>query len=166
MASGTTFGKGSQTLEPGAVISVTLSLDTSQYADNDVLAAPQEVTNFFRTPGGRTRLNSIVWLDKDDNTAGDTDILFLNAAGSIGNENSAFSPTDAVADTIIGAVVQTSSDYIDCDNSQLACKRSIGLDMQAAAGSTSAWLGAVVRSGTPTHTASGITVKLGVTYLT
>lgn len=143
------------------VIPVTLSLDTSIYADNDVLAAPQEVTNFFRKPGGTATLGSLVLLDEDDQAI-DIDLLFLDATGSIGNENAAFAPTDAVARTILGRVSITSADYCDASNSQFATKTALGLLMKAAADSTSVWVAAVVRSGTPTFTASGIRLKLGV----
>jgi len=144
------------------VIPVTLSLDTSIYADDDVLAAPQEVTGFFAAKGGCAILQSIVLIDEDDQNV-DIDVLFLDASGSIGNENAAFSPADAVARTIIGRVsFSAASDYMDCINSRHGQKTGIGLPLKAADDSTSIWVAAVVRSGTPTFTASGIRLMLGV----
>ena len=144
------------------VVDVTLSLDTSAYADNDVLAAPQEVTGFFRRPGGIVTLQSLILLDKDAQ-AQDIDLLFMNATGSIGNENAAFAPTDAVADTIIGRIELVIADYMAISStSHLICKRDLGLMMKAAAGATSLYIAAVCRSGTPTYTAAGITLKLGL----
>lgn len=143
------------------IIPVTLSLDTSSYADNDVLAAPQEVQNVARIPGGVVTIGSLVLLDEDDQGV-DIDVLFLDADGSIGSENAAVGPTDAVARTILGHVSVTSADYTDLGNSQMATKRGLGLPIKAAAGTTSIWIAAVVRSGTPTFTASGIRLKLGV----
>lgn len=145
------------------VLDVTLSLDTSAYADNDVLAAPQEVTNFFRKPGGVAILQSLELIDEDDQAI-DVDVVFLNANGSIGNENAAFAPADSVARTIIGKVSLTSTDYMDCSNSQIAFKGLLGWPMKAAADTTSVWVAAVVRSGTPTFTASGIRLKIGVIW--
>ena len=147
----------------GAVIDVTLSLDTNIYADNDVAAAPQEVTNFFRVPGGRAYLHSIKVQDNDDQGV-EMEILFLNATGSIGAENAAFGPTDAVAETIIGRVLIATADYTDASTSQFAFQGNIGLMMQAAPSTTSVWIAAVVRSGTPTFTASGVKLKLGVMW--
>lgn len=144
------------------VIPVTLSLDTSVYADDDVLAAPQEVTGFFAVKGGCAILQSIILIDEDDQNV-DIDVLFLDADGSIGNENAAFSPADAVTRTIIGKVsFSASTDYMDCINARHGQKTGIGLPLKAADNSTSIWVAAVVRSGTPTFTASGIRLKLGV----
>lgn len=145
----------------GDVIDVTLSTDTSQYADNDVLAAPQEVTNFFRTAGGRVLLQSLTLLDEADQ-ASDIDLIFMNATGSLGAENAALGPTDAVAQTIIGTVSLLASANVDLGNSQLMSANGIGLMMKAAAGSTSVWIGAVVRSGTPTYAADSLKLKLAV----
>jgi hypothetical protein len=161
-SSGPTLGSGS-VVGLGDVIDVTLSLDTSIYADNDVLAAPQEVTNFFRVPGGRAFLHSLKLQDNSDQAV-DVEILFLNATGSLGAENAAFSPTDAVAETIIGRVLIATSDYSDADNSQFAFKDNIGLMLKAAESTTSVWVGAVVRSGTPTYAATGIKLKIGVMW--
>lgn len=142
------------------VIDVTLSLDTNAYADNDVLAAPQEVPNVFRLPGGVVMLDSIVLLDEDDQ-AQDIDLVFMNATGSLGAENAAVGPTDGVAGTILGIVSVAAAEYSDLANSQIATKRGLGLPLEAAAASTSLWMGAILRSGTPTYTAAGIKLKLG-----
>lgn len=146
----------------GDVLDLTLSLDTSAYADNDVLAAPQEVTGFFRVSGGRARLQSVVLLDEDDQGQ-DIDLIFLNADGSLGAENAAFGPTDAVARTVVGTLSIVAADYCDAGNSMIA-SGEVNMLMEAAAASTSVWVGAVVRSGTPTYTASGIRLKLGVAW--
>lgn len=143
------------------VLDLTLSLDTSAYADNDVLAAPQELTGVFRMPGHPVTLQSVLLLDEDDQGQ-DIDLLFLNATGSIGAENAAYSPTDAVARTIIGVVSIVAADYIDNVNSQTAHKENIGLILKGASDTTSVYVAAVVRSGTPTYTASGIRLKLGI----
>lgn len=143
-----------------SVHDVTLSLDTSAYTAGDVLAAPQEVTGVFVENGGRAVLQSIVLLDEDDQ-AQSIDLVFMNATGSLGNENAAVGPTDAVAATILGIVNVGTADYSDLANSQLATLRNVGLELKAASGTTSLWVGAICRSGTPTYTASGIKLKLG-----
>lgn len=142
------------------VVDVTLSLDTNAYADNDVLAAPQEVTNFFRTAGGVVELVNVTLLDEDDQGQ-DIDLVFMNATGSLGAENAAVGPTDAVAGTILGIVSVVSADYSDLANSQVATKRDLRLFLRGA-NSTSVWVGAICRGGTPTYTATGIKLKLGI----
>lgn len=143
------------------VIDVTLSVDTNAYADNDVLAAPQEVQDFFRNPGAEVELESVVLLDESDQGQ-DIDLIFMDADGSLGAENAAAGPTDTVAQSIIGIVPVLQADYSDLANSQVATKRDLNLVMKAASATTSVWIGAIVRSGTPTYAADGLKLKLGI----
>lgn len=152
-----------ETLEAGlsgTVIDVTLVLDTNAYADNDVLAVVQEITGVFDYAGGVRTLQSIVLLDEDDQ-AQDIDLVFFNATATLGTINAAVSISDADARKLIGKVSILIADYVDLINSQAAVKTGIGMVMKAAAASTSLWVGAVLRSGTPTYTAAGIKLKLG-----
>lgn len=150
------------TVRAGDVLALTLSLDTSAYATGDVLAAPQELTGFFRSVGGRARLRSIVLRDYDAQAQA-IDLIFMNATGSLGAENSAFAPTDGVATTIIGVVSIVAADYISATNSHIA-SGEVDILMEAGAATTSIFVGAVVRSGTPTYTAAGIDLALGVEW--
>jgi hypothetical protein len=144
------------------VIDVTLSADTAILADNDVIAAPQEVANFYAYPGQTVKLQSIVLLDGDDQNT-DIDLFFLNASGSIGAENAAFSVTDAVAATIVAHVeLLSASMYVDFTDSRWIYKYEMHRMMKAAEGTTSIWVGAVCRSGTPTYTAAGLKLKIGI----
>lgn len=143
------------------VVDVTLSADTAILADNDVIAAPQEVTNFFRVPGGVVKLHSVMLLDGDDQNT-DIDLIFLNATGSVGAENAAFTVADAVAATVIGYVeLLAATHYVDFIDSRWAYKSN--LDQVMKGGDTSSvWVGAICRSGTPTYTAAGLKLKLGI----
>lgn len=143
------------------VVSVTLVTDTSAYADNDVLVVPQEVTGFYRVKGGTVVLRSVVLLDEADQGQ-DLDLVFLNASGSLGTINGATNATDAVAATIVGTVRLVAADYDDYVNSQVITKTGLYLPMQAADGTTSVWIGAMCRSGTPTYAASSLKLKLGI----
>lgn len=145
------------------VIDVTLSAHTGANSDNDVIAAPQEVTNFFRYPGGTAFVHTIVLLDGDDQ-AQDIELVFLNADGSVGAEDAAYAPTDAVAATILGSVLIAASEYSDANTSHTATKTNVGLLMKAASAQTSVWIAAVCRSGTPTYTAAGLKLKIGVSW--
>src|SRR6478735_3764684 len=143
------------------VVDVTLSADTAILADNDVIAAPQEVVGFFRVPGGTVKLHSVYLLDGDDQNQ-DIDIFFLNAAGNIGAENAAYSPDDTNAAMILGYVsLLAASHFTDNINSRSAYLGNINL-MLKAADTTSVWVAAVCRSGTPTYTAAGLKLKLGI----
>jgi hypothetical protein len=147
------------------VIDVTLSPTLTILADNDVIAAPQEVTNFYSRPGETVKLQSILLLDGDDQNT-DIDLFFLNADGSIGAENAAFSVADAVAATIVAHVeLLSASMYIDLTDSRLIYKYEMHRLMKAAENTTSIWVAAVCRSGTPTYTASGLKLKIGIERL-
>lgn len=138
---------------------VTLSLDTNAYADGDVLAATQEITTAMRVNGGTGVLQSLVVLDWDDQ-GGALDVLILRTTGSIGAENAAAAPADAVADEILAVVEIVAGDYVDLANSQIAVKDSLGVVVDAAAASQSLFVAAISRD-TKTYTAAGITLKLG-----
>jgi hypothetical protein len=140
------------------VISVTLVADTSIYADNDLLAIPQIVSGVASELGGRVRLNSVVLLDEDDQGT-EVELIFMNADGSLGTINGALNPTDTVARTIVGTVLLAT--FTDLINSQVAVKTDCNLIMECAADSRDLYVAAVVRSGTPTYSASGLKLKLG-----
>jgi hypothetical protein len=149
---------------PGRVLSLTISADTSAYADNDLLFDTQEVVQAFLRPGGQLLLHSLTLLDQDDQGVA-IDLVFLDDSGSLGTENAAVSVTDAVAQGI-GAVVPIAvSDYTDLVNSQVASVENLGIMLQAASSDTSLYVAGIVRSGTPTYTASGLILKLGVMWL-
>lgn len=130
---------------------------------SDVLAAPQEIKHFFRKEGACAFIHSIVLQDESDQ-AQDVEIVFLNADGSIGAENAAYAPTDAVLNTILGTVLLAASDYSDASNGQTATKTNIGLKIKSASTTDSVWVAAITRSGTPTYGATGIKLKIGVMW--
>ena len=146
----------------GAIIDATLVLDTNAYASGDVLFVPQPITDAVRVAGGRAFLQSLEVFDEDDQGAA-FDLLLMDAFGSIGTINVAAGPTDAVARSIVTTLPVAASDYVDLANSQHASIGSIGKMFKAAAGSTTMWIAGIAR-GTPTHTASGIRLKLGVMW--
>lgn len=145
------------------IITVTLSLDTSIYADGDVLAATQEIANAARAPSGRAILQSIHVLDEDDQGVA-FDVIFLGADVAIGTENAAPSITDADARQILGMVRVGAGDYIDLGGCRIATLTGLGLPLEPAAGATSLYLGAITRGGTPTYTAAGVSLRLGILW--
>lgn len=146
----------------GAVLDVTLSLDTNAYAAGDVLAATQSVTSAFAVDGGIALLQTLHVLDEDDQAAG-FDLIFFDANVALGTENSAPDITDANARNIIGMVSVSAGDYIDIGGSRIATKTGLGLQMKAASDTTTLYVAAITR-GTPTHSASGLRLKLGMIW--
>lgn len=143
------------------VISFTPVLDTSAYADNDVMFIATEITGFFRTEGGRAELVSLTAFDGDDQATEHT-VFFTTNSTTPGTINGAIAAADTVFDDIQGFVQVVAADYEDLINSQVACKRDLGLILEAATGSTSIYAWAAIRAGTPTHSVSGVVYKLGV----
>jgi hypothetical protein len=151
-----------EVVAPGDLIDVTLSLDTSAYASGDVLADTQEIANAVRIDGGRGILQSLTVLDEDDQGL-EFDLIFLRANKSLGTENSAPNISDANARDIIGVVNVSADDYVDLGGCRIATVRNIGLLLEAVAGSTSLYVGAITR-GAPTYSASGIKIRIGLLW--
>lgn len=143
------------------IVDVTLSLDISAaYASGDVLADTQVVSNALRIINGNGLLNSVVVLDEDNQNQA-LDLVFLSSNVSIGTENSAVSVTDANARNILGIVRINSYDWISLGGVGVATITGLTLGLQAASGSPDLYLAAITRS-TPTHTASGIRLRLNI----
>jgi len=143
------------------VIDVTLVADTSIYANNDVLAVPLAVPGFLRASDDVRKITSIVVLDEAANGTA-IDLVFLNADATLGTINGVVSITDADARKILGIVQVAAADYSDLIGSKLATKRDVNLIVKAASPGTTLWIGAIVRSGTPTYAASSLKLKIGV----
>jgi hypothetical protein len=142
------------------VAEVTLTLDTSAYTANDVLAATQEITNAFSAPGAKAILQTLTVLDQDDQAAAAMDFYFMSENVALGTENAAVSIADADAAKVQGVVPIATGDWKDLINSKLACIKNIGLVLTPTASSRSLWIAATT-AGTPTQTAAGITLRLG-----
>ena len=141
-----------------SVYEVTPVLETSILADNDVFFVPIEIPQVFEKGLPRI-LDSIVVLDGDDQNT-DFDLVFSNATVTLGTLNSAVSISDADAAKVIGAVSLLAATHaFDLINSTLFVKTGIGLAMKGT--TASLWVSGVVRSGTPTYTASGMKIRLG-----
>jgi len=140
------------------VISVTLTLSPTTYADGDVLADTQALTDIMRVNAGTGIPYSVAVIDLDDQAQA-LDILFLDTNCSIGTEDSAVSIADSCADDILCVVEIASGDYVDLINSQVAMG-SPACVVESTAGINELWF-AVVSRGTGTYTASGIVCKFG-----
>jgi hypothetical protein len=135
-------------------------LDTSIYASGDTLFDSTAVANAVRTAGGTAILRSLTLIDKDDNTAAGIDLFFLGANVAFGTLNAAPNISDANGLNILGFVSIASGDFIDVGGSKVATKTGLNMILKAASGTT-IYVAAITR-GTPTQTASGIQVLLGL----
>jgi hypothetical protein len=146
----------------GTLLEVTLSLDTSAYADGDVMADTQSLSNAVRVNAGRAILQSVTVIDEDD--VGQTfDIIFLDTNNALGTENSAPNISDANARTILGRVRIESSEYIDLGGVKIANKNGVGMFLKAASATTTLYAGTIIR-GAGTYTASGVKLRLGLLW--
>lgn len=143
------------------VIDVTLSCDTGALGAGEIIADLQEVTGFFRKANEVAELISLVVLDEDDNGQA-IDLIFARASRSLGTENATPTISDANSRDIIGRISVLAADFTDLGGVKEATLRGLALLMKAGASSTSVWVGAITRSGTPTYTAAGLKLRLGV----
>ena len=142
-------------------VEVTLTTFAGALADNDIAADFQEVTGFFSKAGECTTIHSMTLIDEDDQGQ-ELDILCSRTGGTLGSEDAAVSISDANAREVQRVAAIATADYVDLIGCQIATKTN--LDVIVGGGdSTSLWIGAVVRSGTPTYTASGLKLRLYVT---
>lgn len=143
------------------VITVTPVCDTSIFASADLIADPVEIVGFFRVPGGRAFIDSIVILDEDDQGAAIT-LVFTQVSTSFGTLNSAPNITDANARSMVGHVTFATTDFFDVGGAKLGTRSNLGLMVEGASGATSLFVGVINGAGTPTYTASGLKLKIGV----
>jgi hypothetical protein len=142
------------------VLDVTLSLDTNIYAIGDTLAETQEIANVGAYNGQTVTLVGVKVNDRDDQGFG-FDLLFFDAATSLGTENSAPDPTDDESNTIVGKVSIGASDFYDLGVNRLAYLDGtrVNVTMKLGAATTSLYVAAIAQ-GAGTYSAAGITLKL------
>lgn len=146
-----------------ALIPVTLVCDTSILADGDIISNPVEMPGAIASLGKRALLQSVSVLDEDDQGVA-MDLVFLRSNVSLGTLNAAPSITDANAREIQARVRIAAGDFIDFGGSRHAVLGNLGIMLEPASG-TSMFVGAITRGGTPTYTASGLRLQVGILHL-
>jgi hypothetical protein len=145
------------------ILDVTLSLNTSAYANADLLADTQSIDNAFgEKVDGTGTIKSLVVIDEDDQTLYVFSVWFLEGTGSLGTENSAPSATDAVCRTVLAKVDFATTDGLDLGDAKVYSKTGLSIPVRAIVGTNDLGIAAVVTTGTPTHTAAGIRVRIGI----
>lgn len=136
------------------------TLDTSAYADGDVLFTPIEITELapVNTP---VLLQTVTVVDVDDQGAA-FDLLFFRRSVTLGTINVAPSISDADALFYAGRVSIASGDYYDLGGARVADASDLSRPRLMAPGenNTSLWVAGISR-GTGTYTASGLQIRLG-----
>lgn len=140
------------------VLEVTLALDTSQYADGDVLSDTAEIQDAFNAVGGMMEVTGLTVIDQDDQGAA-LDVIFLRSNKSLGTKNSAPNISDADGLEIIGRVSVGAGDYYDFGAFRRAEVSVPCLLLKAASDSRSLFVSAISR-GTGTYTASGVRLRI------
>jgi len=147
------------------VLDYTPTLDTNAYAQGDILFDFEALT---LGEGGsasnpiKGTINTFVLLDKDDNGNQISVFFSDDSAADLGTFNAAVSVTDAHAGTILGYVDTgaTYEDMIGCKIIRPAAFTPIPFEST----DDKLYVGGVLRgSATPTHTAAGITMRIGLT---
>ncbi len=142
-------------------IDVILSTDTAIYADGDVLADTQIVSNALRGINKTGIIHSIALIDKDDQKIA-MDLIFMSSNVSIGTENAAPNISDASALNFLARVNVAVVDYVDLGGVSVALKTGIGAIIKAAADTDDIYVAAITRGGTPTYTAAGLMLRIGI----
>ncbi len=142
-------------------VDVTLSLDTSAYGSGDLIADTQAVASAVYQNNAKGVIQSVTVVDEDDQKAA-IDIYFLSANNTLGTENSAPSISDANARDILGFVSVAAADYKDLGGVSVACKTGVGIVVKPATDTTTIYVAVVSNASTPTYTASGVKLRIGV----
>lgn len=149
------------------VFDVTLSTATDAQHAGDVLAATQEIANFFPSANIPAQIVGVIVTDADDQ-GGQIDIILMNANTNLGTEGGAADITDAEALTFLGWIdvnaATFQSDWGGVRTAVVKASDSVFYVPKWIVGaSTSLYIGAIDRSGS-TYASGGINVKLFVEY--
>lgn len=141
-----------------ALFEAALTLDTSIYADLDVLSDLLTVTNAVRAAGRTARWVSLIVIDADDQGIG-LDVLLFDRSVTLAAKNAAWATSDADMAFCQGIVQVAAADFLDLGGNRIAMKQFTPIVIHPNAG-TSMFLATRSR-GAGTYTAAGLQVKLG-----
>ena len=160
-----------------SVIRVTPTLDTSAYADDDVFFNSTEIPSAVIGNGGASKLIGITILNEDD-VAHDIDIIFMQKSSDLGTINEAVGSnskwTNALAKQagVLGVVtIDWSLSNANMVNNLIfttananpsAKSEGLPILLQAEDDSTSVFMAAVSRGGTPTVAADDYEIILHI----
>lgn len=141
---------------------ITPVLDTSAYADGDVLFAPVPIETILPIESGTILLQSVHVIDVSDQGAA-FDLVFFEGPVTLGTLNAAVSISDADALLSLGRVQVLSGDYYDVGGARIATVGNCGVLLRGAEGASARkvlYVGGISR-GTGTYAANGLALRLG-----
>lgn len=152
--------------------SIVPTMDTGIYANGELWFDTTACDFGVNMSDGSCFITDISILDRDDQAAAIYDIFVLDAANSLGTLNGAVTITDVLAASVIGRVrfdgTATAPEIVaDLGPSKFYQKTSgnVGIPMLVhpqSATPTQLFFAGVVVTGTPTQTAAGITLRVGI----
>lgn len=151
------------------IITVVPTLDTSAYANGDLLFDATAVALPFNGLNGTLWLADVQVTDIDDQTLYIWDLIVASTSIDMGTLNSAPSTSDADAVSIIGRIrfdgTASPPDGVDVGGSKLYSKSAGNPPLPIAVRPSTAnpntlYICGVCVTGTPTHTAAGLKVRL------
>lgn len=150
---------------PGREYVFTPTLDTSAYADGDVLFVATELTDFMGATGGRGLVQSVTVTDASDQGAA-FDIWFFNGSVSLGTINAAVALSDTDALKHRGRIEVQSGNYYDVGGAKVADLTSFAGSQRyfsAAGGTRSIWVGGVAR-GAATYSSTALQIVFNLLW--
>lgn len=139
----------------------TPSCDTAILASGDIIATTEIIRNVFPSPSHGVVLVSLELIDADDQGAA-LDVYFFSGSGTLGTENSAPSISDANALNFLARVPVATGDYTDLGGVRVVNLKNLWTVLTPVSGSCDMYGAIVNGAGTPTYTASGLSLRLGL----
>lgn len=144
------------------VKTIAMSTDTSAYASGDLIADTQQLAAAFRKTDGTGVLNTLTIIDQDAQGVAFYVLLHYTTT-SMGTENSAPNISDAnLASGLQGVIAVATTDYVTVSGAKVACIKNIGLPLKAVSGTDNLYISVLNATGTPTYTATGLNLALGI----
>jgi len=138
------------------LVDFTPVLDAAILANNEIFMAVQAISGVFRDPTETRKMVSVTVLDGDAQNQA-FDLFFFSGSASLGTINSTVTITDADAAKIIGRVPMVVATHASSLVNSILFHQAVSIICPG----PTLYVGAVIRSGTPTFTASGMKMRLG-----
>jgi len=142
----------------GIVVTINPTLDTSPYGIGDVFFVQNTIANASIESAGSGIIESIVVIDKDDVAPAFT-LVFFDASVTVQTINTAWAVSDSDMANMIGRESFVAADYKDFGSNRAAQTQTYW--RYSLASGTSIYCAAFC-DGAPTMTASGLTIRIGL----
>jgi hypothetical protein len=145
-------------------VEVTPTVDTSAYADGDLLFDKVLIPGCGWSGAEPVNLQTVVLQDVDDEAGTNIELYFFNTSTTLGTINSAFNPSDTLMLACVGMLEVPGSEAVDYGGGKITCLHGLNMVMPTVAvtgSGASLYVAGVVR-GAPTYTAAtDLKLRLG-----